>query len=516
MFKHEALPASTNAVSTFQEKLERGWLGLAGLLAVILAVKFTIYLLDPRPKFLLGDSGSYLWTALTDWIPEDRSFTYGFLLNRLAVRTHSLTPVVLFQTCISGLSAWILSFCLLRYFRVRFWLAVLWGLACSVEPLQLISERFVLTEAVSTFLFVLYVAGALEYIRSGRLIVLALLQIISVPLISFRMSFLPWMLVSSVLLPLLGPATRTVWRTLWKKLTRAPFIRLGRNVSAWKVIGVHLLIAVLLSQLCLYRYRKWNGKLTHRAPVYIHDDGLFLMSFWAPIIKPDDFPIPALRGAIFDHLKFDLRDPKARNIQRFAPEGVVPRLVAAVDRSNQHYDASALAKRTAINAAKRDPVGLLKLSATTWLEFFDTEYLKSSAELDEGLHHSVPQEFRDEVLTQFHERYDGSHLDTLTQRWHLAATAWYQFLVLAPAILSLLMIFAGREYLAEWIYLGLAVWLFTAQTVVLAALTVVRYLTPDAWLVLLILGAITPGIGQRVLRAAAGGRNREPEKVRMD
>ena len=33
--------------------------------------------LDPTPKLFMGDSWSYIWTALTGWIPGDRSYFYG-------------------------------------------------------------------------------------------------------------------------------------------------------------------------------------------------------------------------------------------------------------------------------------------------------------------------------------------------------------------------------------------------------------------------------------------------------
>jgi hypothetical protein len=270
-------------------------------------------------------------------------------------------------------------------------------------------------------------------------------------------------------------------------------MKLDREASAARLIAIHLLIAVLLSQLCLYGYRKWNGNLTHRAPVYLHDDGLFLMALWAPVIHPDDFPIPALRGAIFSGLKYDLQDRTLRNVQCFAPDGIVRRLVAAADNPKR-YDASALAKRTALNAAMRDPAGLSKLFAVTWLDFFNTRYLTSSEELDEGLNHPVDQAFRDELLTHFNVQYDGSHLHTLTQRWHHAAIAWYQFLVLAPIVLFLLAILASREYIFEWIYMGFGVCLFTGQTIVLSAGPCARHLTADAWLVILMLGAMTSNL----------------------
>ena len=92
---------TVNRVETHQ--LSRRYLGY--LLLVILAIKFVFYLLDPQPRFLLGDSASYLWTALTGWIPEDRSFTIGFILRVLAVWPHSFQPMILVQAGLSGISS---------------------------------------------------------------------------------------------------------------------------------------------------------------------------------------------------------------------------------------------------------------------------------------------------------------------------------------------------------------------------------------------------------------------------
>lgn len=481
------------------QRRQENWVHLGCLLTALLALKLGIYLLDPRPKFLLGDSASYLYTALTGWIPEDRSFTYGFLLRVLAVWPHSFTPLMLFQTCISGIAAWIVSLSLIRYFNARFWVAALCGFLCAIEPLQLISERFVLTEAVSTFLLATYVMLALEYMRSGRLVFLAVAQIISIPLISIRISFLPLVLVSSVLLPLLGPQARAIWVRLWKSLRNESGATFSSNSGLTRKVAVHLLIAVVLSQLCLYGYRRANGALSKHPPAYSYNDGVFLLCFWAPIVQPGDFPIPEWRGAIFSHLHYDLHNPAFRNIQCFAPDGLIHRIIDATTLKRGYPDgllANKLAKETALRAVKRDPVGLLKLSARTYVEFFDTPYLRSTAEVDEGLHNPGTPEFHKELLTRFREKFDGNHLDTPILRWHMAAIHWYQFLMLVPFLFTLLAFFAAREYTPQWIYFGVASWGFTAQSAVVTVQPTVRYLTAAAWLTFLILGAVAVGVAR--------------------
>jgi hypothetical protein len=148
----------------------------------------------------------------------------------------------------------------------------------------------------------------------------------------------------------------------------------------------------------------------------------------------------------------------------------------------------------------RDPAGLVKLSVVTWLDYFDTRYLTMNEESDEGLNNPPDQAFKDELLTHFNERYEESRLRTLTQRWHHAATPWYQFLVLAPIVLLVLAILASREFSAEWIYMGFGVCVFTSQAAVLSAGPCARHLTADAWLVLLMLGALTSNLGIARLR----------------
>ena len=69
---------------------------MSGLL--VLLIKAVLLIVDPEPQFFLGDSASYIETAVTNWIPPDRSFTYGYVIRYLAVWTGSLTPLVVFQT----------------------------------------------------------------------------------------------------------------------------------------------------------------------------------------------------------------------------------------------------------------------------------------------------------------------------------------------------------------------------------------------------------------------------------
>ncbi len=108
------------------------------LLLAIFLIKGLFLLIDSRPGFFLGDSESYLFTATSGWIPDDRSFVYGYFLRYIALSAHSLRVMVLIQACLSAISAWLLSLYLVRYFRVHFFIAAACGVLCAAEPLQLL------------------------------------------------------------------------------------------------------------------------------------------------------------------------------------------------------------------------------------------------------------------------------------------------------------------------------------------------------------------------------------------
>lgn len=472
----------------------RDWVPLLYLFLAVLAVKGVFFALDPNPKFMLGDSASYLWTAISGWIPYDRSFAYGFLLGPMAVWPGSLTVMVVAQTCLGAIAAWIAGFCLIRYFNARLWIAAPVALLCAAEPLQLLSERMVMTEAVSTFLFAVYVALGLGYLKRGSLLVLGLAQIVSVALISIRLSYLPIVVANSVLLPLLGSEARPMWTGVWQRLRKAPKVD-GAARPAWNArwFAIHLAISVVLSQGLLYGYRVKNSELTGFPPAYLYTDGPFLLGDWAPIVEPIDVSDPALRKKIFGPLKVPLKMRSMRDAHHFAPGGLRSTIEAATRRWDGSVDvvrANKLAKEIAIHAAERDPLGLIKLSAETFEDYFNKPYFLSSIRLSEGGHQKVPKEFSDEIWKYFHARYQQLEPGSLTQRWHSAAVPWYLFLLFVPLIFTCLALMAQSTYAPQWIFFAVMAWAVVLQAAALSAGPTERYLMPLAWLVFPMMGAV--------------------------
>src|SRR6187551_1327880 len=65
---------------------------------VVVAIKIFLLALDPLPKMFIGDSACYIATAIVGWIPDDRSYFYGFVIRWVALSVQSLTPLLLLQT----------------------------------------------------------------------------------------------------------------------------------------------------------------------------------------------------------------------------------------------------------------------------------------------------------------------------------------------------------------------------------------------------------------------------------
>ena len=198
--KTEATAPQSICASAASPAVNAWWL----FCALIFAIKFLLLWLDPTPKLFLGDSGAYIWTALTGWIPSDRSYFYGYLVRWLAVWPHSFGPLLLSQMLVSAVTAIVFALICSRFFRMSNRLSFLFGLMCALDPCQLVWERYVMTESFSLLVYVLVLYWSLAYLRDRRLWQLAVVQALSVLLIGFRMSFLPVVQACTILLPLIA------------------------------------------------------------------------------------------------------------------------------------------------------------------------------------------------------------------------------------------------------------------------------------------------------------------------
>ena len=133
-------------------------------LAILLAVvKFIQFAIDSTALFYF-DSGSFILNALGLAFKPERSYVYGYLIRIFAVPFHSLRAIVAMQVVMGGITAWLLGFVLLRFLKVRAWIAILAALAFAFDPVQIVHEHLVVAETPTllTMAIFLVVASAVH------------------------------------------------------------------------------------------------------------------------------------------------------------------------------------------------------------------------------------------------------------------------------------------------------------------------------------------------------------------
>ena len=465
-----------------RDRSERDF-GWAVYIVGLLCIKVTVFVMDPIPKFFFGDSAWYIGTAFTDLMPMDRSFTYGYLIKLLTLGSKSFTLLIASQVLASTASAILLAYALKKYFSINSAVAYVLGIVCAIEPIQMLYEREVMTEAFSLFCFALYMVSAFEYLSSRKLKTLCLVQLLGAALISLRLSFLPIISVNTAVLPVLASFAR------FRKKDPDAHVN-GSGASAGPGIlhfpGVHLLIAVCLATILHTGYTQIFSKLSGYPPGYGAASGYFLVSIWAPCIEPVDFPYPELRTAVFGNLIYDRKDRFKRNQQLFASGGLVNTICRAVPGPAGNQAAT----KTAINALKRDPMAIAMLSFRTFGDYFNIEVLREEIINDLAMDDDEIQLYREcqETFGQyarFPDQVGGLQAMTLTKSYYKAAVPWYWFLIFAP-ILCTLAFFRTKDPLTRimMIEISLATFICVAIACFITVFPVVRYLHPVSWMVI--------------------------------
>lgn len=352
----ETTPQRREVIATLQ--FVKGWWGFCVL---VFSIKLLLLWLDPTLKLFMGDSVSYIWTALTGWIPPDRSYVYGYLVRCLGVWPHSFTPLLVTQAVASAATAIVFAMICSRYFEISNRLSFLFGLLCTVDPSQLVWERYVMTETFSLLVYVLVLYWSLAYLRDRWIWQLAIVQALSVVLIAFRISYLLVIQISTVLLPIIALArcassafrNRSVARGSLKELAGTGF--------------EHLVISVALMLVIHGAYKQANGILSHREPAYLYDAGAHLVAVWAPALQPSDAKDPRFRDLIANGDQFEIDNLRQRNAQQFN-EGFLIDRWSKIEKNPRKRDR--VARETAINALRRRPLEIVGLTLKTYMEYW--------------------------------------------------------------------------------------------------------------------------------------------------
>jgi hypothetical protein len=455
---------------------------------LILALNFLFLVFDPLPKLFMGDSASYLWTALTGWVPPDRSFLYGYVIRWSSLWTKSLTFLLILQAFLGAVTSILVALVCQWIFGLTSRLSYLFGLLCSLDPLQLVWQRYVMTETISLFVYILMLFFSFLYLKERRLWQLAIVQTLSVLLISLRMSYLLVVQISAFFLPLIAflPEIRSVFR---KRSSTSSTMLLTKSA------GLHLGLSMLFMFVLHQGYRQVNGRLAGREPAYLHASGLALLTTWAPALKATDATDPRLAKLISEGDQFHLKDIWLRDHQLYRPGYLAARWKQIEPKaaiSNQ------VAKQTALHALWHSPMSVATLGAKTFLAYWDFNRVHRHVKYDLGkAGNNWPKTRTWSVASHFRlspPPPGDTKTYTLLQRYVLRLQPYYYAVLLSPFICGGLIFFVREGYL---FLLFLHSWLLLGTVTILAKDVSVRYLQPMSLLTILIFAVLVKGVIDR-------------------
>ena len=449
------------------------WSGsaLCYFIVIALAIKGALLIADPSPQIFLGDSDSYLYTAVTGWIPPDRSFLYGFLIRWISVTSGSLFSLVLCQVLASSISAGLVGWMLWRFLGISKPFAAVATILCSLDPIQLMYERFVMAEPFSLLAALSAVSFLLLFVDNGRQRYLVFASLAGVVAVALRISFLP----AVVALSFSAPVIR-----FFVKDAGPPIGAQTRRNSL-----VFSLALVTVCHFSLYTgYKLLNGRLSAAPPAYQYADGFSLLSAWCPVMTLSDLQAVGLSGTI---LKGTVaRTLESRRAHRWLPDGISAAL------NHQYSDplkANAVAKKLAFHIFRRDPLGVAALGVRTYLRGWQLTVIKNCIMEDTGANRPVSPDLFQRLERQFHvavDRQGGQK--TLSKSYFACSILWYRILLLTPILLVITTGFARRRDRA----FVLVVTIYAAAILVTAVgLTVdnsIRYLHPLGWTFFFLVG----------------------------
>ncbi len=489
---------SSGAAGNEKERSQRaGSVLTLPLLTVVIAVtlKGLLLYVDAHPMLYLGDSASYLRTALTGWIPGDRSFTYGFFLRLAAVWPQSLSSLVMVQTLAGIFSSLGLAYILIRFFKIRSWLTLLFVGLSAVDPVQLLFERHVMTETLCLLLLAATLTMILLYLERPGLSRLVGFQLLALGLISMRISWLPFVMLSSVLVPTAG----VLWRKRFPAPIKLPGLNLRLQKSPMPRIVLHLVVSVSVLFLFHGLYRSLKGDR-----VYLREGGYFLLAAWAPIVKPEDAPDQLSRDVLTEPSDFEIGDPYQRQHQRWAPGGLIPRLR---ERFGGFYKSNQAAREMAYHAALRDPWGVLSLGCLLYKSYWHGELYRWAMAYDFD-HRPLQQRLSNILLTHFRLEASEFSQSTPIERYYRRARPWFAIVLLSPLLCLVALCLVPPS---QRPYAGL---LFAASAIGLSAICLFalypsfRYLHQLSWLTLVSVPILIDRLVDVIIQPKTGSANR--------
>ena len=467
----QALPETTSHARSAVWRENQWWLFC---LAIVL-IKLALLMCDPLPKLFLGDSDSYVTTALTGWIPDGRSYWYGYVIRWVALSVESLSPLLLLQTLLSAVVAVGVTVIAIAVLQVSRAISYAMGIACSVDPLQVVWERYLMAETISLFFYAGLLTCSFFYLRDRKFSQLAVVQLFGLAAIGFRTSYLLVIQLSAAVLPFLAFLSE-----IFPMMTsRTPW---ARRISLAKTVGLHVIVSLGVMWPLHWAYKAVNGRLLRTAPTYLLGTGSHVLAGLAPIIEPEDAADPRLAEIIRRGEEFSIKDMRLRNNQQHSPGFLLDRwrkVEPDLTRSNE------IAKETAINALQRNPLLVMGLTLRTFRAYWGRSNLLDYQRLDLG-HVDVSEGSVKVYADRFHFAPDRKiHFAPWTVMQRYFVNAWpYCYVVLLSPVLGLFAVFIARDKRYALLVL-IHMLILLGGTLAFTSAPSVRYLQPVSVLTLI-------------------------------
>ncbi len=243
----------------------------AAACAVAALVMAALLALDATPRFMLGDSMSYLMTGRNgvDSYPPDRSWIYGLAARGLVVATHGFRAQMLLDA--AGLAAFVFAaVSLLPARRGATLVAIAFAVAIACDPLTQTYVRFTMSDLPAALLFAGFVCGLAGRFAPAprRHAAAAWLGIVAcgAGAVAFRVAYVPIELGTAVLAALPSLARRGTVRPL----LLAGLVPLASVVALGQLNGA------------VFAHRFGDGPFVNRL------SGVFLMGVFSPALTARD------------------------------------------------------------------------------------------------------------------------------------------------------------------------------------------------------------------------------------
>lgn len=498
------------------------------LILVICAIKLALYIADPGVKVVLGDSGSYLASAISQYVPADRSYTYGLFLRALLHVWYSLKFIVMIQVGLSAGAAILLAWVSYRVLRLSAFVTAVCSVLCALDPLQLLSERYIMTETISTFLFAIVMCLGFRYLFRPRLRDLLLVAVCGMLLVSFRVYFLPAVLLVSVLTPLATGIGQAGWRELrsllfgkkpgsirWlpdqklfdfglaARLAGGRFRFHLRRDFHWPPqiqnlgrMAVHLTIAVLSVQFALWSLRTWYGHEVGGPAAYIEQDGLFLLTDVSTLVQESDFRNRELGHLVFSNVRVPQHEKQSRVWNHWGDAGLINvliREVPVVYPGSGPWEINKIAKRTALRTIERHPVGVVRLMLSNLRDYFTVSELERALIVNEFVDQGITPNYQ-ELFRRLGWNATWQGRSGVVREWHQRSVYWCLYLASCPFLATAALLVPGMPRKGCLLFGVVCAWPLWGVSTLLPEELAPRYFTGLAWLLILLTGLVLQGV----------------------